>query len=93
MTGSVLRAQVMESIHVVLPKVLARGADDGVPELSEHTRLMEDLGLTSAATLELVLELEESMDIQIDIEEIRPADLASIGALADFVAGHSVVAS
>ncbi len=93
MTGSALRAQVMESIHVVLPKVLAREADDALPELSEHTRLMEDLGLTSTATLELVLELEESMDIQIDIEEIGPADLASIGALADFVAGHAVVAS
>jgi acyl carrier protein len=93
MTGSALRAQVMEGIHVVLPKVLAREADDAVLELSEHTRLMEDLGLTSAATLELILELEEGLDIQIDIEEVGPADLASIGALADFVAGHAVVAS
>lgn len=93
MTGSALRAQVMESIHVVLPTVLACGADDVVLELSEHTRLMEDLGLTSTATLELVLRLEESMDIQIDVEEIGPADMASIGALADFVAGHAVVAS
>jgi acyl carrier protein len=93
MTGSALRAQVMKSIHVVLPKVLAREADDAVLELSEHTLLMEDLGLTSVATLELVLELEESMDIQIDIEEIGPADVASIGALADFVARHAVAAS
>jgi acyl carrier protein len=93
MTGSALRAQVMESIHVVLPTVLACGADDVVLELSEHTRLMEDLGLTSTATLELVLRLEEKMDIQIDVEEIGPADMASIGALADFVAGHAVVAS
>lgn len=93
MTGSALRAQVMQSIYVILPKVLARGADDAVLELSEHTRLMEDLALTSAATIELTLELEESMDIQINIEELGPADLASIGALADFVAGHAVVAS
>jgi len=39
--------------------------------------------------LELMLELEESMDIQIDVEQIGPDDLASIGALADFVAGHA----
>lgn len=89
MTGNGLRAQVIENIHVVLPRVLARGADDAVPELCDHTRLMEDLGLTSAATLELMLELEESMDIQIDVEQIGPDDLASIGALADFVAGHA----
>lgn len=93
MTGSALRAQVMESIRVILPKLLAREADDAPLELSEHTRLMEDLGLTSTATLELVLELEESMDIQIDIEQIGPGDLASIGAMADFLAGHAVAPS
>jgi acyl carrier protein len=92
MSDRALRAQVMESIRVVLPKV-ARDAGVEVLEVSDGTRLMEDLGLTSAATLELMLELEESMDIQIDVEGIQPADLASIGALADFVAGHAVVAS
>jgi acyl carrier protein len=92
MSDSALRDRVMESIHIVLPKVLARDAQDAVAELSEGTRLMEDLGLTSAATLELMLELEESLDIQIDVEEIEPANLASIGSLADFVAGHVVVA-
>jgi acyl carrier protein len=51
-------------------------------------RLMEDLGLTSVSTLELMLELEDALEIQIDVEEIEPADLTSLGALADFVAGH-----
>jgi acyl carrier protein len=59
-----------------------------VLEISENMRLMEDLGLISAATLELMLELEEALDIQIDVEEIEPTDLASLGALADFIAGH-----
>jgi acyl carrier protein len=80
----------MESIHVVLPKVLARDAEDAAFELSDGTRLMEDLGLSSAATLELMLELEDSLEIQVDVEEIEPADLASIGTLADFIAGHAV---
>jgi acyl carrier protein len=93
MIGSALRAQVVESIQIALPKVLGRAADDAVPELSEHTLQMEDLGLTSVATLELVLELEESMDIQIDVEEIGTDDVASIGALADYVARHAVAAS
>jgi acyl carrier protein len=78
----------MESIHVILPKVLARDAEDAALEISESMRLMEDLGLTSVATLELMLELEEALEIQIDVEEIEPADLASLGALADFIAGH-----
>jgi acyl carrier protein len=78
----------MENIHVILPKVLARDPGDAALEISEGMRLMEDLGLTSVATLELMLELEEALEIQIDVEEIEPTDLASLGALADFIAGH-----
>lgn len=81
----------MESIHVVLPKVLSLDTD-AAARLCESTRLMEDLGMTSTVTIELMLELEDALEIQIDIEEIQPADLASISALADFVAGHMVVA-
>jgi len=78
----------MESMQVILPKLLARDAEDAAVELSESMRLMEDLGLTSVSTLELMLELEDALEIQIDVEEIEPADLTSLGALADFVAGH-----
>ncbi len=91
MGDSAFREQVMESIHVVLPKVLALDAGK-TAGLSEGTRLMEDLSMTSATTLELILELEDALEIQIDVEEIEPPDLASLGALADFVAGHMVVA-
>lgn len=91
MSDSALRERVMESIHVVLPKVLSLDAD-AAAGLSESTRLMEDLGMTSTVTMEMMLELEDALEIQIDVEEIEPADLACIGALADFVAGHMVVA-
>ena len=48
MSDSAARDRVMESIYVILPEVLPAGPA-GKPELSEQTRLMEDLGLTSAA--------------------------------------------
>ena len=88
MSDSALRERVMESMQVILPKLLARDGEDAALEFSDSTRLMEDLGLTSAATLELMLELEDTLDVQIDVEEIGPPDVASLGALADFVAGH-----
>jgi acyl carrier protein len=90
MSDSAARERVMESIYIVLPEVLAVGPE-GRPELSEKTRLMEDLGLTSAATLELMLGLEEVLDIQIDVEEIQPGDMACLGGLADFIAGQMTV--
>src|ERR1700756_2749091 len=86
MSDSAARERVMEKIYVVLPEVLA--ADPaGRPALSEKTRLMEDLGLTSAATLELMLGLEEVLDIQIDVEEIQPGDMACLGGTAGLIAG------
>ena len=91
MGDSTARERVMESIYVVLPGVLPVGPT-GSPELSEKTRLMEDLGMTSAAALELMLGLEDILDIQIDVEEIQPDDMACIGGLADFIAGQMTVA-
>jgi acyl carrier protein len=88
MSDSALRDRVMESMHVILPNLLARDGEDAAPEFADSMRLMEDLGLTSAATLELMLELEDTLEIQIDVEEIGPADVASLGSLADFIAGH-----
>lgn len=89
MSDSVPRERVMESIHVILPRVLARDPEDAALEFLDSMRLMEDLGLTSVATLELLLELEDALEIQIDVEEVQPADLASLGALADFIASHA----
>jgi acyl carrier protein len=81
-----LRQRVVDSIATLLPKVLKRD----VPAMPEQTRLFDELGLSSASTLELLLELEEGLDIQIDVEEIDQTDLASIGSLADFVSTHAL---
>jgi acyl carrier protein len=90
MGDSALRGRIVEGILVVLPMVLSLGTD-AAAGLSESTRLMDDLGITSAVTMELILELEDALEIQIDIEEMEPADVASISALADYAAGHVVV--
>ncbi len=81
-----LRGRVLESIGLLLPRVLKRD----MPVPAENACLFDDLGLTSATTLELILELEENLDIQVDVEEIGEGDLMSVASLADFVAGHTV---
>lgn len=79
-----LRERVVESMYPLLPKVLRRE----VPGAGEGTRLMEDLGLTSATTLELLLELEEELAIQINVEDIAEEDVTTLGTLADFIAAN-----
>ena len=85
-TDTRLRGDVLRSIGELLPRVLKRE----LAEIPENACLFDDLGLTSAGTLELILELEESLDIQVDVEEISEDDLASVATLADFVAGHVI---
>jgi acyl carrier protein len=85
-TDTELRQRVVASMAVLLPRVLKRE----VSVLPESTRLFDELGLSSASTLELLLELEDDLEIQIDVEEIDQDDLESIGALASFVATHTV---
>ncbi|GAA4687113.1 phosphopantetheine-binding protein [Phytohabitans rumicis] len=79
-----LRPQVVSTIQALLPRVLRRE----MPDASEQTRLMEDLGMSSSSSLELMLELEDSLEIQIDVEDIDREDFATIGTLADFVVKH-----
>ena len=82
-----LRGRVFAGIGELLPRVLKRD----LPEVPENACLFDDLGLTSAGTLELILELEESLDLQVDVEEIGEDDLRSVASLADFIAGHVIV--
>jgi acyl carrier protein len=81
-----LRRRVVDGIGELLPRVLKRA----LPEVPESTRLFDELGLSSVTTLELLLELEESLEIQIDVEDIDQGDLRSVGSLADFVAEHAL---
>ena len=81
-----LRARVVASMHTLLPRVLKRE----VPPVEEDTCLFDALGLTSATTLSLILELEDDLDIQIDVEQIDQDDLRSFGTLADFVAANTI---
>jgi acyl carrier protein len=81
-----LRQRVIESIGMVLPRLLERE----LPGVAEGMLLMEELGLRSTAILELLVELEENLEIQIDVEDIDRDDMNSVGDLASFVASHAV---
>ncbi|MFG2907831.1 phosphopantetheine-binding protein [Kitasatospora sp. NPDC048286] len=85
-TDPELRERVLHGIGELLPRVLKRE----LPEIPQDACLFDDLGLTSAGTIELILELEESLDIQVDVEQITEDDLRSVTRLADYVAGHVI---
>lgn len=80
-----LRQRITQNMFALLPRVLRRD----LPDVSEASRLMEDLGMTSSTMLELLLELEESLEVEINVEDIDES-VNTVGVLADFVATHLV---
>ncbi|WP_395292732.1 phosphopantetheine-binding protein [Kitasatospora hibisci] len=81
-----LRDRILHGLGELLPRVLKRD----LPEIPENACLFDDLGLTSASIIELILEIEEALDIQVDVEQIGEDDLRSVTSLADYVAGHVI---
>jgi acyl carrier protein len=85
MTDVDLRQRVADTLGALLPEVLRRDFS----ALSDATRL-DDLDVSSADMLALVLRLEDELEIQVDVEEFDDADGETIGTLADYIARHSV---
>ncbi|MCG6497861.1 acyl carrier protein [Kitasatospora sp. A2-31] len=85
-TETELRDRILHGLGELLPRVLKRD----LPEIPADACLFDDLGLTSASTIELILEIEEALDIQVDVEQIGEDDLRSVTSLADYIAGHVI---
>lgn len=79
-----LRDRVVDEICALLPRVLKRE----VAGATADTTLMEALGLSSTAALELVLELEERLEREISVEDMGRDDFATIGTLAGYIAAN-----
>jgi acyl carrier protein len=82
---AVSQRQVLDCIGELLPGVLRRE----LPAITAGTRLMAELGMRSASVLELLIGIEDTLAIQIEVEDIDEESTRTVGDLADFVAGHS----
>jgi len=83
-TETDLRERVVATMGTVLNRLLER--DEPV---TESMHLADELGLSSSLGLELLLELEEQLEIQIDVENMNPDELQTVGELATYIAGHA----
>jgi acyl carrier protein len=72
--------------HIQQSLTVALGHE--VTRLHEATMLYEDLGLASIGTLELLLDLEDTLGIEVDPEDLEMDVFRTVGSLADYVAGH-----
>lgn len=74
--------------HVLRSITVALGRE--VTGLHETTMLYEDLGLESLGILQLLLNLEDSLGIVVDPEDLETEVFRTVGSLVDYVTGHLV---
>jgi acyl carrier protein len=81
-TDELSRADVLEKVREHLSAEL----EIPLEQISEGTRLREDLDADSLDLYELVMELEDTYGISVSEEEA--ADIETVGDAVDFVAGR-----
>ncbi|MEK8227042.1 acyl carrier protein [Oerskovia sp. M15] len=84
-TAATSREPIVLAIVEALSGVLGRPLTD----VTEDTRLFEDLNLDSTSVLGLLMALEDSLGMEVDPEALEQHHLESVGALTDFVVEHS----
>ena len=83
------RTTIAEHVTKSLSEVLRRDLTD----LSEDTRLFEDLHLDSTAILELLMALEDNVGIEVDPESLDMDDFRTVGTLLDYLSRATTVAA
>ena len=56
--------------------------------ITPRSRLQDELGLSSSLVLELLLGIEETHAIQIDLEMMDEDQVVTVADLAEYIAGH-----
>ncbi|MEW9514571.1 MULTISPECIES: phosphopantetheine-binding protein [Streptomyces] len=74
------RTDVTTALETALSTVL----DRPVTELRGGTRLFDDLHLDSTTMLEMLMELEDSLGLEVDPEELDADDFETVDTFTDF---------
>lgn len=69
----------------VLREALAEVLKKDLPELTPQTRLFSDLALDSTSVIELLMELEDTLGLQIDPDELTPDVFETVGSLVAYI--------
>ena len=75
------RPDLVKAVAVSLAEVMQRE----FPELTEQTRLFEDLHLDSTSILTLLMALEDEVGIDVDPESLVMDTFRTVGTLVDYL--------
>jgi acyl carrier protein len=75
------RTEIIAHLQIALSAVLNRD----ILELPEDARLFDDLGLDSTSVIELLMALEDTIDLEVDPDELEPEIFQTVGSFTDYV--------
>lgn len=75
------RSTIVHTLGAVISRVT--GQETG--EVSERTRVFDDLNLDSISILEVLVALESEFGIDVDPDALTAQDLETLGAVANYV--------
>jgi acyl carrier protein len=79
-------------LTVTVIRCLSEVLKTDLPDVTEQTRLFDDLHLDSTASLELLMAVEEAVGVEFDMEELNMDDFRTVGTLVDSVFAAAEVA-
>ncbi|WP_051942783.1 acyl carrier protein [Streptacidiphilus rugosus] len=74
-----------EDVVRAVVAALADALGHELPDVTEATRLFDDLNVDSTSVLGLLMSLEDSLDIEVDTDILEQHHLESVAALTDFL--------
>jgi acyl carrier protein len=75
------RDEIVSHLQIALSAVLNRE----ITGLRQDARLFEDLALDSTSVIELLMSLEDTIDLEIDPDELGPEVFKTVGSLTDYI--------
>ena len=75
------RTEIIAHLQISLSAVLNRD----ILELPENARLFDDLGLDSTSVIELLMALEDTINLEVDPDELEPEIFQTVGSLTDYI--------
>ena len=83
------RTEIIAHLQISLSAVLNRD----ILELPENARLFDDLGLDSTSVIELLMALEDTINLEVDPDELEPEIFQTVGSLADYIEAGFICAA
>lgn len=75
------RAEIVSHLQVSLSAVLNREVASTTPQ----SRLSDDLGMDSTSVIQLLMSLEDTMGLEMDLDALGPEVFRTIGSLTDYI--------